>query len=332
MKARHRPRITASGCRRDQFIGFCDGDDYWYPDKLERQLDLFSRSKAGVVFSWVDVINEHGVVIERPREPRPRGNVTEQLFMTNFVPFGTALVRREAMEFATGFDSSLRMGIDWDLWLRISARYEFDFVPNATYAYRVWSGQMSKNWRGRYSSAFRIMNNFVQANPGRISGSLKRRAFADTYANRARARQHEHPLGAIADAARATMLDPATKYCWKTLFRMIADGIHRPHQGRRERHRLLKNLLAPLASRMTTHRPRIFAYHRFGAKSGNRVLGADEFRRQLLALKQCCEIVTLSEVLARDLSTTRSRLPPSRSTTATRISTSSPRRCCASLD
>jgi glycosyltransferase involved in cell wall biosynthesis/peptidoglycan/xylan/chitin deacetylase (PgdA/CDA1 family) len=286
---------------KGQFIGFCDGDDFWYLDKLASQLPLFENPTTGVAYSWIEVIDEHGKVSEPPRQPQVRGNVTEKLFMTNFVPFGTAVVRRACLEKVGSFDSSLRMGIDWDLWLRVSAHYEFDFVPRATYAYRVWSGQMSKNWRVRYTSAFRIMNKFMDQHPGLISAGLKRRAFADTYANRARARVHETPMGAIGDAARATVLDPATPYSWKTLGRMVRDAAVQPSpsngKAAGENHRLLKNMLAPLAQRFTATRPRIFTYHRFSHSSGGRALGEAEFRKQMVLLKQHCEIRTLAELM-----------------------------------
>src|SRR3569833_1056935 len=138
-----------------RFIGFCDGDDYWYKDKLELQLPLMAQApEVGVVYSPADAIDQDGVFLDKTITSPYRGNVTHHLFMSNFVSFGTALVRSECFNRVGGFDSSLRMGIDWDLWLRISVHYQFVFVFKATYAYRIWGGQMSKNWRGRYSSAF----------------------------------------------------------------------------------------------------------------------------------------------------------------------------------
>src|SRR5262245_26234109 len=43
---------------RGTYIGFCDGDDFWYPNKLELQLPLFERSaQTGVVYSPADMID-----------------------------------------------------------------------------------------------------------------------------------------------------------------------------------------------------------------------------------------------------------------------------------
>lgn len=296
-----------------EFIGFCDGDDYWYPDKLELQLPMFSKSPdVGVVYSATDIIDERGTFIEKSKLALHRGNVTDRLFMTNFVPFGTAIVRRKCIEEHGAFDEQLRMGIDWDLWLRISANYLFDFVPESTYAYRIWSGQMSKNWRGRYSSAFLIMDKFIRANPGLISGKLRRRAMADTYANRARARSDEQPLQAILDSANAILLSPLQPYSWKTLGRTVRDSIipvdHAPlGSDHHENHQIAKKVLAPLTRRLTRRSPRIFLYHRFSTAPERRAFAATEFRRQMELLKERCEVLTFSELL--DRRDTRSRKP-----------------------
>lgn len=284
---------------RGTFIAFCDGDDFWYPNKLELQLPLFAASPAvGVVYSAVEQIDEHGRALDHSASPLHRGNVTEQLFMSNFVPFGTSVVRRECIERVGAFDEALRMGIDWDLWLRISAHYEFDYVAAPTYAYRIWSGQMSRNWRGRYSSAFRIMEKFLSAHPGKISPALRRKAIADTYANRGRSRMQEHPFAAVGDGIRAVMYDPTAPYSWKTVGRTLKEALT-PGQPRDASPGAgsLKRTLAPIALSLTADAPRVFVYHRFTEQSTDRAIGIDTFRKQMLLLKERCDILPLSELL-----------------------------------
>lgn len=296
---------------RGEFIGFCDGDDYWYPNKLELQLPLFERDpRVAVVYSAADTIDEHGNPIEAEVAEAFRGDITHELFLRNFVPFGTSLVRRGCMEEVGGFDESLSMGIDWDLWLRISARYHFDYVPQATYAYRIWGGQMSKDWRGRYASAFRIMDNFLRRNPGVIPRDLKRRAFANTYSNKARARMHEHPLAAVRDALRGVVLDPAAIYSWKTACRTMLNAVQTrgtpsEFERRGDRLHIVKRSFAPLVRAATASQPRLFMYHRFGRKATERAFSANELREHALLLKSRFRAVTLSDVLAADTSKDR---------------------------
>jgi hypothetical protein len=65
------------------------------------------------------------------------------------------------LEKVGAFDESLRMGIDWDLWLRMSMHYKFLHVDNKLVFYRKGhSNQMSKNMRVRYECADRITYSF----------------------------------------------------------------------------------------------------------------------------------------------------------------------------
>jgi glycosyltransferase involved in cell wall biosynthesis len=190
------PKAKNAGIQasRGRLLAFCDADDYWLPDKLERQLPLFARSsQPGVVYSPVSILQDDGT-LHTPRQDCLRGDILGELFVRNVVPFGTAVVRRECIEAAGGFDESIPMGIDWDLWLRIAAHWHFDCVPEPTYVYRVWAGQMSHNWQGRYECALKIMASFLANHPGRIPQVVVDTAYADTYTSLASA--HLEHVGA----------------------------------------------------------------------------------------------------------------------------------------
>ena len=174
---------------RGEFIAFLDADDLWEPDKIEKQLTLFRNSRVGVGYTRQRFIDEAGNSIQRPRRPKTmqpqRGQVTYPLFMDNFVPFSSSMVRAECFKTLGCFDESLAMGIDWDLWLRFSTRYTFDYLDEPLLIYRIGhSGQMSKNTLMRQACSDRIMDKFRKAFPGKVPPSLDRKAMAFTYCNR----------------------------------------------------------------------------------------------------------------------------------------------------
>jgi hypothetical protein len=77
------------------------------------------------------------------------------------------------------------MGIDWDLWLRISTSYKFDYVDDRLFYYRMGhSGQMSRNVEERQRCSDRIMENFIDKYPGVLSPSTIKKAYAITYYSR----------------------------------------------------------------------------------------------------------------------------------------------------
>jgi glycosyltransferase involved in cell wall biosynthesis len=177
-----------TGIRQSQgkYIAFCDADDLWALNKAELQINVLeSKENVGVVYSGVRNIDASGQVIdESTYDQFYRGKVTDNLMFSNFVPFGSAMLRREVIEdLNSAFDTRYQMGIDWDLWLKVSVNWDFEFIAKPLYIYRKWAGQMSRNYHGRYRHALEILSNFDQSHKGAISRMKMREAISDIYAN-----------------------------------------------------------------------------------------------------------------------------------------------------
>ncbi len=172
-------------------IAFLDADDLWDRTKLEKQMLLFRDPHVGVVYSRARYIDEQGGPLnprwgERDHLSPKAGKVTEDLFFDNFVTFSSAVVRAECLRKVGFFKGSLKMGIDWDLWLRISVYWEFSFVDEPLISYRLGhSTQMSKNLKERQRCSDWIMAEFVKRNRSLLSTSTIQRAWAYTFCNRA---------------------------------------------------------------------------------------------------------------------------------------------------
>ncbi len=206
---------------RGEFIGFCDADDRWLPDKLARQLPRFEGApRLGVVYGDFDCIDGEGRPTTTPRWPCFSGRITGKLLVDNFVHFPTALVRREAVEQAGGFDESLTMAIDYDLWLRISLDWDFLHVPETVVEYRLWEGQMSHRTGERLDNAFRMMKRFLADHPGSVTPAESRYAWTYTYVTRACWHAGQGRIRAAAsDYLRAARRRPWDRRLWKSLAR-----------------------------------------------------------------------------------------------------------------
>ena len=207
---------------RGEFIGFLDADDLWVPDKLEKHVPAFTRPEIGVVYTnyrWIDVT---GVIMPTPPVHVRTGQITDELFVRNFVTGMASIVRRECFEAVGIFNESLAMSIDWDLWLRISAKYEFEYLDEITYLYRQWPGQMSKNFETRFNCAVRVMNQFLEEHPGLVTPSTASLAWAHTYSgfgeNLRRAHRWRDAMRSYVDALRAR---PTYVPAWKGLVRTM---------------------------------------------------------------------------------------------------------------
>jgi glycosyltransferase involved in cell wall biosynthesis len=220
------PRAKNRGLKesKGQFIAFCDADDLWQPEKLYVQIPLFADTRVGVVYSEVSYIDEHGKPVEKEIPyKRYSGKVTENLVIKNFVPFGTAVIRRQCLEQNGEFDDSLPMGIDWDLWLRYSMSWQFKYAPEITYVYRIWPGQMSKNYRGRYKNAFLILNKFIDRYPDALPESLRAKAWADMYISRGMSLAQSENLfiEPLKDVLTGMRYDWSYLLAWKSLAKLV---------------------------------------------------------------------------------------------------------------
>jgi glycosyltransferase involved in cell wall biosynthesis len=207
---------------RGAFIALLDADDIWVPEKLALQMALFrDRPEVGVVYSGYQRIDGEGQPL--PTEPTRmhRGRVSGALLIENFVPASSAVVRRECFERCGDFDVSLRTGEDYDMWLRLSAHYLFDFVAERTIRYRIWGGQMSKDYRARYETGIRTMQRFLDRNPDTVDRAVVRSAWAHTYTGRGDVtlwRAHDR-LNALRDYLLALSFSPGYWPAWRAILR-----------------------------------------------------------------------------------------------------------------
>jgi glycosyltransferase involved in cell wall biosynthesis len=133
-----------------KYIAFLDADDLWHMSKLKKQVQqLDDNSEAGLVYSWVSYIDEQGRSVGKCLQNSDVGMVWERLIEHNIVECGSvAMVRRQCFEECGLFDESLKSAVeDWDMWLRIAARYPFTVVEEALTYYRQHSSGASKDWK-----------------------------------------------------------------------------------------------------------------------------------------------------------------------------------------
>jgi len=167
---------------KGEFISFLDADDLWTPDKLESQLKALQENpQADVAYSWTDWIDESGKFLRPGGHITVNGNAYKQLLVRDFIESGSnPLIRRQALNEVGAFEESLAYGEDWDMWLRLAARYEFVTVTSSQILYRISPKSASFNiWKMEEGSLEIIERAFADA-PESLQ-YLKREVLASRY-------------------------------------------------------------------------------------------------------------------------------------------------------
>ena len=123
--------ITAA---RGDYVAFLDADDEWLPQKLSRQMALITgrpnMSFVACGASLVDVKRSDARPLYEDLAPAEGPEAWRVLLAYNYVATPTVVARRTAVERAKGFDQSLVIGEDQDLWIRLALAGDVGYIPD----------------------------------------------------------------------------------------------------------------------------------------------------------------------------------------------------------
>ena len=166
-----------------EYIAFLDADDLWEPTKLEKQVRVLEENpEAGLVYTWVAYIDQHGESTGRVFKHEIEGEVWQQLTEHNIVESGSvAMVRRSCFETVGLFDRNLGSYVeDWDMWLRMATHYPFKVVKEPLVYYRQISTSASRNWAGMVRSFELVIEKAFMTAPPELQ-YLKQRSYSSAY-------------------------------------------------------------------------------------------------------------------------------------------------------
>jgi len=165
---------------KGDLIAFLDSDDVWFPEKLERQLVLFTDDVVLTFtgYVWDEAGTERPILVNEWRSDAAW--VINRFLESCCITPSTTIVRRAALDAAGPFDEAMRVSCDWDMWCRIvAAGFKTAYLPELTARYFWHDLNMSRDSLKTSDAALYIFTKLFnrQDLPASVN-ALKRKGLA----------------------------------------------------------------------------------------------------------------------------------------------------------
>lgn len=145
-----RPKNTGVGKATGEYVSFLDDDDEWLPEKLEKQISLFSTDNNKNIPA---IVSCDSVVVNRQKETpvfsRKKEIGLKSILIKNSIFTGTVLIKTSTIKDMELFDEKLNFLEDWDLWIRILSNNDnIKFCPNILFKYNIREDNTTKTTGG----------------------------------------------------------------------------------------------------------------------------------------------------------------------------------------
>jgi len=124
--ARNRGAAETSG----EWLAFLDSDDLWLEEKLERQLAALAEHEECPACYTEEIWFRRGARVNPGKvHAKFSGWIYDKCLPLCIISPSSIMIKREVFDQLSGFDESFPACEDYDLWLRLSARYPIHLTP-----------------------------------------------------------------------------------------------------------------------------------------------------------------------------------------------------------
>ena len=133
------------------WIALLDSDDSWKPEKIEKQLSLYEKSKKKLRVIHTDELwyKDKVLLNQKNKHEKSGGDIFEKCVRLCCISPSSALIRSDLFDDIGYFDESFPACEDYDFWLRVTAREKILFLDEPlTIKFGGHDDQLSKKYWG----------------------------------------------------------------------------------------------------------------------------------------------------------------------------------------
>jgi glycosyltransferase involved in cell wall biosynthesis len=178
---------------RGEYLTFLDDDDTRLPGSLDKQVARLDAAPAAAFIYAQAIVGDQNGRPGRRVSPAdcPEGDIFLKLLTRNFIPCGTAVIRRSCLTRAGLLDNSIAGPDDWDLWIRLAELFPVIAIAEPVIIWRQStpsSGQGTSQTARLVSLGVRQFQKWLMLpRMSSVSASVKRslwRSFSERMAER----------------------------------------------------------------------------------------------------------------------------------------------------
>ena len=142
-------RNAGAAIAAGDYLAFLDSDDLWMPEKLDAQMASLLRAGARtpVVHCREHWIRDGRTVSQAGQRHRRAGRIFAESVRKCVIGPSTVLMRRAVLEEVGGFREDLEIAEDYELWLRVTARFPVAYCDRPMVIKRAGRGdQLSERY------------------------------------------------------------------------------------------------------------------------------------------------------------------------------------------
>ena len=167
---------------RGEFLAFLDADDYWLPEKLERQVACLQQDETlGFCSTRTQVVSPDNQFMASWDCPKIESTLLRTLFLrhASISGSGSGVMARSSMFQQAGvFDTQLRSLEDIDMWMRLAALSSYACIEAPLTVIVKSPHSMSGNLDVMRTSAIRVMHKNRHLLPESERGRFWQGAYA----------------------------------------------------------------------------------------------------------------------------------------------------------
>ncbi len=219
-----------------EFIAFLDADDFWFPEKVERQLEFHQRypDMAMSFTNYEHLTEDYEVIVDcfsywsqfqnREEQFINIDNPLEFIIENNVIGTSTVMVKADVFSQTDSFNADIKYGEDWELWLRMSENHQIGVLNSVEVGYLMRSTSVTqteelklRNLASIETILQRYQNNSQRWNVPQSSFKVAKARILEGYADYYRGLQQNRQ--AIVYSFRSLVMAPQKR----TLRHLIGD-------------------------------------------------------------------------------------------------------------